>query len=373
MHIETIQTPEAFRRLEPLWNELLDKSDVDFPFMSFEWITAWWDVFGNGCKLLILVVKENDEAIGILPFMLHRMRLRWFPLTTISFIASNIMGRADGIIIRNKKEVYEAALNYLKSSPFRFDMIQLGPIPETSSTYALLSAIIKEKGIRCIVRRKDAAPYVPATTSWEEYFKTLSKKFRSELRNLDNTQKRNDSGRTMRVYTDEHIDQGIMDLVNISRNTWKYRNGTAIVCKPGETGFYRLFAHKAARRKWLYLVVLLYNSKPVAFMYNILYKNTMFILKVGYDEQYKKLSAGTMLFLHVIRKSFIDNLKKIDMLGKSESFKLRWTPLCRAHYQFCLYNSGLYSSLVHFIESRIVELIKKCFTAFKGWQRDRIA
>lgn len=59
-----ITSNEDFRSLEVQWNRLA----VGNPFLTWDWMFSWWEVFGRGNQLLIFVVRDASGNIeGILP------------------------------------------------------------------------------------------------------------------------------------------------------------------------------------------------------------------------------------------------------------------------------------------------------------------
>ncbi len=61
--IKPVTTYEEFLKLEPVWNRLLAESDSDMVFMTFEWFKHWWQMFGQGSEMLILVMRAPGEDV----------------------------------------------------------------------------------------------------------------------------------------------------------------------------------------------------------------------------------------------------------------------------------------------------------------------
>ncbi len=60
------------------WRDLVARSGADRLFLSFEWLTTWWQHFGQPRgKLRMLVAYSDGELVGAAPMYLlgaHRRR-----------------------------------------------------------------------------------------------------------------------------------------------------------------------------------------------------------------------------------------------------------------------------------------------------------
>jgi hypothetical protein len=65
--VEPITDYQTFLDLEPLWNKLVDEANTDHPFVRHEWVRTWWECFGAGQELYILLVKTNREPLPSSP------------------------------------------------------------------------------------------------------------------------------------------------------------------------------------------------------------------------------------------------------------------------------------------------------------------
>lgn len=75
LRVEAITDYQSFLALEPAWKALAERAGNDHPFLEFDWARAWWESFGGGKKLYVLVVKDGDQPVGIAPLLLSRQRM----------------------------------------------------------------------------------------------------------------------------------------------------------------------------------------------------------------------------------------------------------------------------------------------------------
>ena len=55
--VETLCGAEAFERLAPCWNRLVDRARIGHPFLTLEWARSFWEAFGAGARLRIVTVR----------------------------------------------------------------------------------------------------------------------------------------------------------------------------------------------------------------------------------------------------------------------------------------------------------------------------
>ena len=62
-------TVEEWLRNEIAWNSLLARSSADALFLSWEWLTRWWQCYGAtlGRRPDILAFYHGDNLVGLVP------------------------------------------------------------------------------------------------------------------------------------------------------------------------------------------------------------------------------------------------------------------------------------------------------------------
>ena len=95
MHIEVITEHSKFLALGSVWNKLLERSGIDHPFLTHEWISVWWDCFGESAAPYILTVVSGADIVAIAPLMLSRARLYGCPIRRLQAIVNVYTERFD--------------------------------------------------------------------------------------------------------------------------------------------------------------------------------------------------------------------------------------------------------------------------------------
>jgi len=359
---EVVDTFDKFKKLQPLWNTLLDQSDiVDAPFMTFEWFASWWQYYGNNNKMFVILVREGSETVGIAPFMRTKMSWRGFPLAAISVMDNYACGET-GLILQKqhearKNEIMDSIFRYMQEHNSRCDILLSISVLKDSVTDKALTGVFRSRKLEYLTYPTDTSPYIPVQGNWEEYFRSRSRNLRSKLNRVRNLYKRAGDYKIVK-YTEGNMEQAMNELLQVSKKTWKYKAGTAIASSPETTGFFSTLAESLSRKGWLDIWILKLNGTPIASAYNMKYKKKVYASKMGYDEDYKHLSPSEFLNAEAIKDAFENSMLEFNWLGKADTYKMKWTSFCREHQKYVVFNNTLAGKALYLFEANIVARLK---------------
>lgn len=359
MDIKRISTYDEFLKLEPVWNSLLARSDMDCPFMTFEWLKLWWESFGSGSEMLVLLLSENGSPAAIVPLMVTTMRRRGIKVRAVQFMANYFSLRSGMIMSPGSERAAGAALDWIMSSGIEYDLIWLDFIPGGSATQRGLDEHLASRGIRHRKMDGEAAPYIKLDPDWDTYTKRFSANFRSNVKRMNKAFDKAGPHENTRYSSEGSVGLAMQELLEISKNTWKFKDGTAIANDVKKVEFYTNLARLAASLKWLDIWILKLNGAPVAFIYALKYKGTVYGVKTSYHEGYRHLSAGHYILLDTIKRFIEEGFAEYDMMGNDEGYKLRFTPEVKPHYRYAVFGGTLKGKALEFIECRLIPLVKR--------------
>jgi CelD/BcsL family acetyltransferase involved in cellulose biosynthesis len=120
----------------------------------------------------------------------------------------------------------------------------------------------------------------------------------------------------------------VEEMLALEASGWKGKEGSAILSEPADAVFYRSLAVAAAEAGALRIALLREGTRLIAFEYCVVGGGTVFAMKVGYDEAYRRIQPGHMAAVMNIRDACADpSLDWYDMLGNSmrlAPYKLRF-------------------------------------------------
>ncbi|MGE5308722.1 MAG: GNAT family N-acetyltransferase [Deltaproteobacteria bacterium] len=355
--IEAINSYEDFMRLEPLWDRLLEQSDMDMPFMTFTWFSFFWRKYCAACQPLVLVFKKNSEPVAIAPLMRRKIFWRRLPITNVSLMA-NYFSIRNGIICAPEADpgLLEPMFRFLKGSGFRFDLFCVDRIVKDSATDILLSTHIGTRSLKHSVMPAYTSPYIKIEGSWDDYLKGRSKHQRGNIRHVDKMYDQLEHSIT--TYTDERIEEAAGKMLEISRRSWKHLEGTAMTNEDERIDFYRAFMQLAAKEGWLRFKLLEIEGRPAAFLYALRYKDRLYLVEIYHSEEFKTFSPGIFLSHCMLKEAFDTGCTECEFLGKVEPWKQRLTSSAREHRKYWIFDNGPYGSLLHAWERGVVRAAK---------------
>jgi len=69
----TVLTEERdFAALDEDWEDLYEHCPSATPFQSWAWLYSWWESYGEGYELRLIVVRDGGLLVGLLPLMVPR-------------------------------------------------------------------------------------------------------------------------------------------------------------------------------------------------------------------------------------------------------------------------------------------------------------
>lgn len=352
LDIEEIRTLGEWGKLEPVWNNLLDQHDNPSIFLSYEWLTTWWKCIGNKRKeLLILVVKDGAEIIGIAPLMEVRERFLGLPITKIEFISmmqypdspANCSAALDMLIGRRRGEVVSAVIEHIARHHARWHFIRLSPVCEYSSTLSLVEYEAERYGKRIYKQAVEANAYIDVTSDWNEYRMCIPARVRKTLAAQDRKLREIGNVSYEEFTSAADIKIRFDDLLSIEQRSWKWDVGVSINSVAfGE--FYRSFAEVAARKHWIRLWMLKLDDKYIAYDLNAVYNGNLVSLKTSYDDTYRKYSPGNLLTWHEFERFFTDGVKRINLMWGDFIAKQRWSTQLEPYCELFVFNTSFYAT-----------------------------
>src|SRR5207244_1502654 len=70
-------TVDRFSALRGEWTELLHDSAADGPFLTWEWLHAWWTHLRGRRSLSLVAVRDRDQLIAVAPMAVSRIAPGW--------------------------------------------------------------------------------------------------------------------------------------------------------------------------------------------------------------------------------------------------------------------------------------------------------
>lgn len=355
---QVITDPRQFGELRTEWNQLLQRSTTNTIFLTWEWLYTWWKVFGDGTELFIILVRDVEGAlIGAAPLLIRRSNYYKFPVREMIFIGMGQADRQDFIVADDDYQIVHDILSKIHENISQWDIVNLEQIPSDSF-------LAKSEFIRAFRMEKEFSslcPYVRMEGGWEEYFKSLSKKFRRDIKHKTNRIARFGRWAFETERSPDDVETLVESMELIERTSRKSSTQKAFFAPIGARDFILKFCKLCQQNDWLDFSRITLNDKPIAYLLGFLYGNKYCAYNMAFSEDFHEASPGKLLLNEKIKWCFehIDIAEEFDFLRGDTYIKALWTSDNRVHLRIVLFKNSLYSKVIRFAVFHIRPAIKR--------------
>jgi len=362
----TAQFCDRFDALETEWPQFIERCEADHPFNTYSWLHTWWEHFGGaGCA--IATVRQSGRLLCCIPTMLEgtgskRRRRLW--INTHSFRSGLL---CDGDV----PEAMGLAFDLIRGLK-DWDSLTLYYLPTEYGVHQALKDQLEHIGVHYAVRQDMRSPRLEIQHSWSDYVDSLSGSRRqAERRKMRMLCEKLDARIEITTGRSQHLGEMLEDCWAVSRNSWKQAWGSAIGIDDRLMTFYEDIARR--NRDWLVLGLVYLGEKPIAFEYNLLYKDTLYNLKLGFDEQHKEVSPGQVLRFKMLEWAFQANVKFFDFMGHEAEYKNRFSNCMMPHETIQIFGGSLSGRLMACYELSCKPLARRVRRVAKSNLKDAIS
>jgi len=334
VEVSKIDSLEELRGLKPFWDKLLIQNETQNIFLAFDWLNAWWSTFGKDYNLYVLVAKDQDEVVGLAPFMQTKTRSG----QTIKFIGTPEADYVDFIIHGDKSNIIQAFISYLINNQSDWNSLDFIQIPDRSSTLPILRGILSERKIMHQISVIDeTSSYVYEGESSRQSTFSLPAKNTRRLKQYANYFK-NNGGLEFKQITDATLIKKLLPkLFQFHYSRWKDTPTPSRFINSQHRDFFYKLANILSVNKQLCLSVLYYSEEPIAFCMNFAFGQKLYLYTSCYDVYYTSKSPGSLLILlqteHCIRNGY----NELDYIRGGEAYKSKFTNRSYKNYRILVF------------------------------------
>src|SRR5436190_9523943 len=187
---EVIRDVDAFDAIASEWDQLVDRWAPDPMFLSHTWFRTWWEAFGKGSDLHIVIVRSGGHLVAVAPMMQTRTNIYGFKADALCAIYNSHSPRYDFVVANQDPRLYAAIWDELMQTPGA-DVVILPQMPAESRTIEVLDDLGKQQGWHTGQWLAPVAPVIRLGCEYESFFNTLGSRCRFNLtKRLARLQKR---------------------------------------------------------------------------------------------------------------------------------------------------------------------------------------
>jgi len=326
IEITLISRWEELQTISQEWNELLANSSEDTFFLTWEWISAWWNHYGNGRQLFVLAAKKEGRLVGIAPLYVDKVKKygqRWKALKIIGD-GSGDSDYQDCIVLAGlEEEVAQAFVNFLASRRNDWHVIEFESVPETSP---FIKAFLDAAKENLAGTTQEAVPCTSMVlpSNWDEYLNALKPRVRSKVRSSLAFLEKEIRSVPVACSEPQELDDWLPTLFDLHTRRWKQVGQSGVFHGSAKRNFYAEVSRAALAKGWLAFYRLDWGERPLAMQYGFLYRDRFLLLQEGYDPSFETVRPGQTLRAWAIRYWIQNGLKEYDFLAGAPKHKLEW-------------------------------------------------
>jgi CelD/BcsL family acetyltransferase involved in cellulose biosynthesis len=324
--IESITNHDAFERLGDDWRHLQRHSASRSLFLSWEWLFTWWKHLSAARRLMILVVRRDEQITAIAPFAIRpASATRLLPFRAVELLGTGSVGSdyLDLIVKRGSEdEAIQEIVTHLETLGLPLELSQV--LLEGSSARRLADSLAP-RGWRVSTSHENVCPYITlAGIDWPSYVASLSGAHRTNLRRRIRGLQQIDSVRFDPVRSEEECGTALDGLIAMHNARRQKLGGSDAFHTRDMVLFHQEFSRVALRNGWLRLMVLRVGEAPVAYFYGFRHENVHSFYQSAFDPAWNARSVGLVAMGLAIRSAIEEGAGEFDLLHGAERYKHHW-------------------------------------------------
>ncbi|MEN8172030.1 MAG: GNAT family N-acetyltransferase [Chloroflexota bacterium] len=326
MQLNTITTLDQFNQISSQWNQLLDTSAINVPFLRHEYLSVWWAALGggewqDGSLYIVVAQDEQNQLLAAAPlFLTERAAGERVLMLLGSFEISDYL---DFIAPHDQVAPFIDLLLKHLSGPDTppWDVIDFYNLLDDSKSLAALKNSAPKYNLVYDQETLQPAPRITLAGDWETYLAGLQGKQRREIRRKMKRAAAHFEPVTWYIVEDQtNLDQEIDAFFKL------------MAAAPEKDTFLtdlmrsqlRSAIHAAFEAGWLQLAFIEIGGEKAAAYLNFDYHNQIWVYNSGINWKYRELSPGWVLLGHLIQWAIDNGRTAFDMMRGDEIYKYRF-------------------------------------------------
>ena len=332
------------------WNEILSQTAYANIQLTHEWLSSWWEVFGDNKKLSLITITDRGKIIGIAPLTITKVIGKaGFELRKLTFVGNGLTDYHDLLIANGRREeTLQILLEFIVNCKENWDAIHFRNIRSDSPNLPILKGILRDTSFTFVERINIRSHYISIDCNWIDYYGALGKNIRSDIRRRLNYMTKIGKAEFIRLHEIDDIMDTLSIIKSIHVKCRQAKGEISWYTDEKRFRFVSLILKRFGERKWLDLVFLKLNKRIVAYYLGFVYDNIVYFWNTGFDPEFSKVGPGKLLLHFWIKDSFEAGYREFDFMVGEEPYKRQWTSPMRPNYELFIFKNTARSNLLKY-------------------------
>lgn len=306
----------TFDDLAADWQRIYDSMPESSAFDSLEWNRMWWEHFGGDSKLMLRSVVRPDGTTAIIaPMRLDSNNDEG----VCTFLGGTDL--VDYLGFKHDEELLPEDVHDLLQSLYddpEITALVLESLPEDSHTIHAVKEVAGDIGWEVHIWDEGAAPRITLPSTVDEYYASLTKKHRHELRRKLRRLYNAGDIEQIELKSPDEIEHHMADFIDLHRGSSIDKND---FMTSEREAFFREAAVNLAEMGITRLYFLTINGEKVATSLAFKVGSTKYLYNSGYDPERSWLAVGLLNHAINILRSIDEGIKVYDFMRGDERYK----------------------------------------------------
>lgn len=326
LSVRVYESLDELHALRAGWNQLISRYPWATTFCTWEWLSCWWECFGQDRKLLTIALFDAESLVGLAPLSISKENVGWFSLRVLRLMGDG-SGDSDnldcpvqpGYELAFAKEI----LSLLGQRKKQWDVCLLNTLP----CHSLVANPIRQSlGSRswAFFEYSSRCSAVDLPEDWDVYTRMLSSEDR---KNLTRYRRRLENRHSVTIYRCtgmEQLPRSLEALFELHQERWQNAGEPGTFSSDNRRKFYDRLSRCLLDRGWLEFWILELDGEIAAAQLAFRYGDKVFQLQEGYDHRRNSDRPGYVLRGAVLQRLIQENIRTYDFLGGEDAYKNRW-------------------------------------------------
>jgi len=310
------------------WEQVLVRMERKRYFHYYQWYDAYINALDNDPSAMhFFLACEDNTPVAVFPLKRSSRRIGGLSLKVLELPRHSHMplrGVPYASYAEHTDLLSEFTRYLRRQREVAWDVLCFGNLLEDSCVLGCMSGL---SGVLTVVKRTSRCDYL-CCDDYGDRFSKFSKKFRQNLRTARNHLGKIEGVRFASSREQPELEGSFESFLTVEASGWKGDKGagTAIEISPTLKDFYFRLLHGFADLGGCEVHTLKVADECLAGYFCLRVGDTSYVLKIGHNEQYRKLSPGNMLLEWLLEKYSDDpEVRFLNFVNAVEWLK-KWRP-----------------------------------------------
>ncbi|PVV08733.1 MAG: hypothetical protein B6D77_11255 [gamma proteobacterium symbiont of Ctena orbiculata] len=316
MPVKLITNKQELPTYRDTWNQLADK--MKSPLLRFEWFYHAAMELHPEEEIAVAICEEDNAVIAIAPLVISRHKA----VPTLEIIGAKNLYEPTNWLYENADAARQVVVKVIQLGM----PVSLIRMPQDSAVRQAFEKVPGYKGLFIYRHSTPANYFEPDLTEETDVRAELSALLSSSRRNdLKRTRKQLEKIGTVNIEVinpdTSNLDHHYQRLMKVEHASWKGKENSSLLANKSMQRFFQDYSRDMSAISKVRIFFLTVGEDDAAMYLTIQHASALWILKIGHDERFHKMSPGFQMAMETIIYAAEQKLERYEFLGCEESWQ----------------------------------------------------